>query len=248
MMVFSPKSLVSSKEGQTYFRHYFIPNNCNNNKPHALRPGALKFYAALLIIVKLASTSFFFFSYPDQASFASITTANIRNLTNSARIAEGLDPLTENSTLNQAAMAKAKDMVANNYFAHTSPSGTSPWYWFKNAGYIYTFAGENLAMDFIEAEDVVNAWMASPTHRKNIVNTKYEEIGIVSATGSTFILWTDLIETMQKKAASVGGNAIIIIMREKDSEASAFYHPKMGFIGGSSTQKNLTGIVIRIID
>lgn len=79
-------------------------------------------------------------------------------------------------------------------------------------------------------------------------NIKYEEIGIVSATGSTFILWTDLIETMQKKAASVGGNAIIIIMREKDSEASAFYHPKMGFIGGSSTQKNLTGIVIRIID
>ncbi len=183
MMVFSPKSLVSSKEGQTYFRHYFIPNNCNNNKPHALRPGALKFYAALLIIVKLASTSFFFFSYPDQASFASITTANIRNLTNSARIAEGLDPLTENSSLNQAAMAKAKDMVANNYFAHTSPSGTSPWYWFKNAGYIYTFAGENLAMDFIEAEDVVNAWMASPTHRKNIVNSKYEEIGIAVLPG-----------------------------------------------------------------
>jgi len=183
MMAYSPKNLANCPEESNYFEHYFIPNDCNQHKPHALRPSALKFYSSLLIIVKLVATSFFFFSYPNEASFSSITTTNIINLTNAARIAEGLGPLNQNSVLNQAAMAKANDMIANNYFAHTSPSGTSPWYWFKQADYIYTYAGENLAMDFIEAEDVVDAWMASPTHRKNIVNGKYQEIGVAVKPG-----------------------------------------------------------------
>lgn len=74
-------------------------------------------------------------------------------------------------------------MFENNYFAHESPSGDPPWKWFKESGYVYTYAGENLAMNFVEAEEVHEAWMASPTHRANIVNSNYREIGVAAGVG-----------------------------------------------------------------
>jgi hypothetical protein len=78
---------------------------------------------------------------------------------------------------------KANDMAEKGYFAHTSPEGKTPWYWFKQAGYDYSYAGENLAVNFFESKDVAEAWMNSPTHRANIVKKDYTEIGIAVATG-----------------------------------------------------------------
>ncbi|MBI4101680.1 MAG: hypothetical protein HY443_01810, partial [Candidatus Nealsonbacteria bacterium] len=69
------------------------------------------------------------------------------------------------------------------YFSHVSPQGQNPWYWLDQVGYSFSYAGENLAVSFFESKDAVNAWMASPGHRKNILNGKFTEIGVGWALG-----------------------------------------------------------------
>jgi hypothetical protein len=75
-------------------------------------------------------------------------------------------------------------MAKNSYFAHVSPSGLNSWYWFKQAGYSFSYAGENLAVDFTDSDAVNQAWLDSPTHRANILNGHYTEIGIATAEGT----------------------------------------------------------------
>jgi hypothetical protein len=91
--------------------------------------------------------------------------------------------LKESPTLNNAAKQQALAMVLHNYFAHISPEGVTPWFWFKSNGYSYRYAGENLAIDFLGSSDVVNAWMNSLGHRQNILNDKYQEIGVAVVQG-----------------------------------------------------------------
>lgn len=79
---------------------------------------------------------------------------------------------------------KAKDMAENQYFAHTSPTGLTPWYWFTKAGYRFVYAGENLAVNFSESIDVKNAWVASPTHHANLISDKFDEVGIATYQGT----------------------------------------------------------------
>ncbi|HEX9502698.1 MAG TPA: CAP domain-containing protein [Patescibacteria group bacterium] len=102
----------------------------------------------------------------------------ILDLVNQDRINHGLSTLNLNSTLNLAALAKAQDMRIHKYFAHTSPTGATPWHWFKTMGYNYTYAGENLAEGYSDAQDLENSWMASPTHRANILSPFYSEVGL----------------------------------------------------------------------
>jgi hypothetical protein len=103
-------------------------------------------------------------------------------------------------------MLKAQDMAAKGYFAHTSPEGRSPWYWFDQAGYKFIFAGENLAVNFDETKDVENALLASPTHRANILDKNFTEIGIATYPGeykgmrTTFVV--ESFGTPQKKAVA----------------------------------------------
>ena len=75
-------------------------------------------------------------------------------------------------------------MAAKGYFAHTSPDGHDPWYWFTREGYAYTYAGENLAVDFTDSAIVEEAWMNSPEHRANLLNGNYTEVGIAIAEGT----------------------------------------------------------------
>ena len=74
-------------------------------------------------------------------------------------------------------------MFADNYWAHNSPKGKTPWSFIVNAGYHYTLAGENLAKNFDTSQGVVNAWMASSTHRDNIVKPGYTDIGFAVVNG-----------------------------------------------------------------
>lgn len=98
--------------------------------------------------------------------------------TNSTRKTLGLSELSVNPALVSAAVAKGSNMCADQYWAHISPSGLTPWVFMKNAGYKYAVAGENLARDFADTGSMMSAWMASPTHKANIANSKYKEIGI----------------------------------------------------------------------
>jgi len=109
---------------------------------------------------------------------STITAEELVNLTNKERQVNGLNLLTINPVLNQAAQTKAADMIANNYWAHTSPAGQTPWAFLKNVNYRYLYAGENLARDFYDSIAVVSAWMNSPTHKDNILSSRYRETGI----------------------------------------------------------------------
>jgi uncharacterized protein YkwD len=97
---------------------------------------------------------------------------------NHDRSEHGLAPLQIDSTLNLAALAKAQDMINKNYFAHTSPEGTTPWHWFKTMGYNYAYAGENLAQGYSQVAELESSLMASPTHRANILSPFYSQVGL----------------------------------------------------------------------
>ena len=105
-------------------------------------------------------------------------------LTNIQRQQNHLPVLQMNSELAAAAGAKAQNMFAENYWAHNSPSGKTPWDFIRGAGYNYVYAGENLARGFTTAQDTVNAWMASPDHRANILSPNYNDVGFAVAEGS----------------------------------------------------------------
>lgn len=146
-----------------------------------LGSGALALFIALGGIVFLGS------GLHQQAlrspQVAAVVSATLVDLANADRAAEGLQNLTVNPALVAVAQAKANDMATKGYFAHTSPEGFDPWYWFKQEGYAFTYAGENLAVDFSDSADVERAWMDSPTHRKNVLDPQYTEIGIATAQG-----------------------------------------------------------------
>ncbi len=117
-------------------------------------------------------------------SLASVISAVLVDLANGDRGAYALHGLSVNPVLTAAAQAKADDMAAHGYFAHVSPEGQNSWYWFKQAGYSFMYAGENLAVDFSDSADVERAWMDSPTHRANILDGHFTEIGIATAQGT----------------------------------------------------------------
>src|SRR5207253_1856778 len=106
-----------------------------------------------------------------------ISTDALLTFTNQKRQDDGIAPLHISSELSSAASAKAADMFAKDYWAHNSPDGTTPWFFFQKVGYNYVYAGENLAKDFDNSEGVINGWMGSPSHRENMLNGKYDEVG-----------------------------------------------------------------------
>ncbi len=111
-------------------------------------------------------------------SAQAISIQQILDQINLDRAQAGLSALHLDSTLNLAALAKARDMVDHGYFAHTSPQGVEPWHWFRALGYDYTYAGENLAKGFADPSDLESSLMASPSHRANILSSNYSEVGL----------------------------------------------------------------------
>jgi hypothetical protein len=146
-----------------------------------LRARLIKFVFYIFIFSQLSLFSFFF-AY-DPALAADITTQKVIDLANADRAEKGIQLLEENDKLARVAKDKAEDMVAKNYFAHNSPEGVNPWHWFEKENYDYNYAGENLAMDFTSAEKMNQAWLDSPTHRANILNGNFKEIGVAVKEG-----------------------------------------------------------------
>ncbi len=166
-----------------WLHSHFIPSHHNGYQPYFLR---LKIAAGILGLVLgvealyLAQT---FLVLPQSDYFAAIFATVLVDQTNQSRMTENLSTLAVNTTLERAAQLKADDMAKKSYFAHNSPDGKTPWYWFETVGYDYAAAGENLAVNFTDSKDITEAWMHSPTHRANIMNGNYTEIGIATARG-----------------------------------------------------------------
>jgi uncharacterized protein YkwD len=107
-------------------------------------------------------------------------------LVNTERAQNGEEPLVPNVQLERAAESHGQEMIALNYFEHVSPSGLTPVGRIKTTGYIPSgevgyVIGENLAwgtLSLATPQAIVNAWIASPGHLANILETKYRETGI----------------------------------------------------------------------
>ncbi len=164
-----------------------IRRKSKKQKPPLLHFGvfiAAVFAITLITKINLISSSPIYSKIFHSNFLATILPQVLINETNTDRNKQNLPSLASNSLLEKAATLKAQDMIKNQYFAHSSPSGINPWYWLDKVGYNFSSAGENLAMNFFESEDVARAWMDSPPHEANILNKHYTEMGVGVAEGT----------------------------------------------------------------
>lgn len=138
-----------------------------------------------LRVFLIASSAIFLFSTHSAVFAAGLIgkEAEIIQLTNQIRQQQGLPILSVDEQLNISAEAKAENMAVNGYFSHVDKNGIRMGYWIISSGYNYLRAGENLAKGFTNVEDLMTAWINSPTHYANLVNANYREIGIGIASG-----------------------------------------------------------------
>lgn len=186
----SVSSNAKDSAGGGSLKAFFIPHAGNNYKPKSLHPKRLLLYAGVALVIKLMMVLVVFF-YPMVAWMTPDVSAEegkkIIVLTNNLRKDLSLNVLTENQKLDQAAVDKVEDMFINQYFAHLSPQNRDLEYFLKLASYKnYTMAGENLAMGFNNAIEVMTAWENSPTHYNNLVDPNFKEIGVALA-GNTYL-------------------------------------------------------------
>jgi len=160
----------------------FVPCEENKFRPHFLKSKFLLYYILVLFVLKVSVLPLLY-CLPESSLFADLTKTSLMEMMNTDRTSLGMQSLKENEKLNEAARLKAQDMMEKDYFAHYSPEGTTPWFFFDQADYSYKFAGENLAIGFIDSEEVYGAWLDSPTHKENILNAKYSETGIAILKG-----------------------------------------------------------------
>lgn len=164
-------------------KNHFIPHKGNDYKPHFLRNESMLAIFLLIIVVELAFLAQIFIVFDKTKFLAAVLPGVLTSLTNDVRIDNNIGTLTPNPLLEKAAQMKADDMASRGYFAHNTPDGKTPWYFLEQVGYKYSYAGENLAVNFFESPDVSRAWMNSPSHRANIIKNEYTEIGIAVASG-----------------------------------------------------------------
>lgn len=176
--------MPSYTEAMRALKRAFLPDGSRRQKASGIAPPAIFLYIVFFILLHLGFNIVIKF-YPGILGISSaITVEELVRISNAQRTENGLPPLSFNPGLATAATLKGQDMFAGNYWAHVSPAGKDPWVWVKGAGYDYLYAGENLAKDFIDSTSVVNAWMASPSHRDNILSPRFKDIGIAVLDGN----------------------------------------------------------------
>ena len=197
-----------AKLGST-LTHLFRPSKRNYYRSKLLHPESI-LYFCLIVLASFSIVRALRF-FPSLSSsilgYASnITAEDVLIQTNHQRVNQGLSELKINEKLSQAALAKGQDMFTDQYWSHTSPDGMEPWSFIKESGYVYKAAGENLARDFMDTTEMMEAWMKSPTHRANIVNNKFEEIGIAVINGNLQGFETTLVVQMFGSPTTVANN------------------------------------------
>lgn len=179
-----------------FLHHFLIPRESNNYRAKILHHKSIFCLILLLFISQfLISTTKSNFSNVLGIT-TDISSQELLLLTNQKRQENGLQPLTLNEQLSQAAALKGNDMFGKNYWSHNSPDGITPWFFIKRAGYNYVYAGENLARGFTSSTTVVEAWMASPSHKENVLSKNYKEIGFAVLKGKLLGEETTLVVEM----------------------------------------------------
>ena len=178
--------LGRNPRGSGLLKDLFIPHEGNDYKPQALQPRRLFFHALAAMAIKVLFVAFLL-SFPIQAwltpDILLEQSRRIVDLTNNIRTGLNLAGLTNNTILEKAALAKAQDMFVGQYFAHVSPEKKSLRTFLDIYGYGFRMAGENLALGFASADEVVTAWKKSPTHYANLIDSDFTEIGVAAVSG-----------------------------------------------------------------
>ena len=201
--------------------HFFIPTAKNNYHAHAVRHKTLAFIGILTIALKISLTASLFFIYPSVAEFSQITSESMLNLTNQARTENNLGELTPSQELSMAARMHAQDMIIHDYFEHTSPDGQEFTNWINQVNYQYQVVGENLAIDFHNAESIHQALMDSSAHQENILNQEFDEIGLAVVEGEIDNKKTTVLVQMFGKRGVVLGESTMVPI----SQGSTYYIP-----------------------
>jgi hypothetical protein len=129
--------------------------------------------AALMLVVSLIG-----FASLAYAQSQPLNASQIIEKSNFQRELIGAKKLNINEQLMNAAQKKAEHMAKNQYFSHNLPDGTAPWQFIQNSGYEYLEAGENLAITNQSDSQVVDGWMNSLTHKENLLNKNFSDIGV----------------------------------------------------------------------
>ncbi|MBI3385193.1 hypothetical protein HY030_03315 [Candidatus Gottesmanbacteria bacterium] len=165
-------------------QHLFLPHPTNNHKARLLHHSSLLVYIFLFLASQIMFSLVMFTSPQVLGLATNINSQDLEEAVNKERIENGLTPLKINNLLNKAATEKANDMFTKGYWAHFAPDGKTPWFFIDQAGYQYKYAGENLARDFALSNQVVAAWMKSATHKKNILDSKFSDMGLAVVNGN----------------------------------------------------------------
>jgi uncharacterized protein YkwD len=163
-------------------------------KHHSAKMHAKVYWPYIPLIVLLFGAAFINIWQPLQSNKTAtlaysteMSRSALLSATNVQRNSNGQSSLTINDKLNAAAQAKANDMVARNYWSHNTPDGEEPWVFFDAQGYVYTKAGENLAYGFDTSNATIIGWMNSPTHKANLLDSAFTEVGFGFANSSDFV-------------------------------------------------------------
>ncbi len=159
-------------------RRFLLPSSKNNYTPLLLHRSALVIYVVVIFLFNIVVGQLQISSV-----YADVDASALYGLHNSTRSSNGLPTLSINQQLVTSATNKAKAMLDSDCWDHYCPPGTSPWSFILNTGYEYVYAGENLGEGFTNSSTLMNAWMNSATHRANILNSNFIEIGIGFASG-----------------------------------------------------------------
>jgi uncharacterized protein YkwD len=221
------------------FKKYFIPHAENKYHPHILHPKRAIFYSAFFIGLKALVLVFVMliplpaFVTPDVLA---VEQDRLVGLINCIRAAHDRPALEVRSVLNRSANLKAGDMAEQQYFSHVGPHGHTLDYFLRQAGYSYATAGENLAMGFFSADEVVRAWEKSPGHYANMIDSEYVELGTSMMSG----LYTDIPTAYAVAHFGTPEKALPATDTNTDSSVSETPRPSQGSPAGGVLSKKVT--------
>lgn len=195
------------KHTKEYLKHYY---------PYI--PLFISIFALVLVVL----SPYHFAKRSVLGSTTNISSASLLDITNNERQNNGITELQVNTLLEKAAQLKADDMQKRNYWAHQTPDGKDPWIFIASAGYNYAKAGENLAYGFNDSKAIIDGWLNSPSHRKNLLDSTFTEVGFGITSSNNF--------------NGDGPATIVVAMYGLPANQAASISPTMDVLGGEANQ------------
>ena len=222
-----------------------LPHKANQYRPHAIR----RYGIAIIVAVVFGLQSLYFGVVEGRTlgTQAEVTTAGLLSATNQARADAREQPLVINEQLAKAAQLKVQDMFNDQYWAHIAPDGTTPWHWFSEAGYTYAEAGENLAKNFVSSESAVAAWLASPTHRANLLKADYKDVGFAVMDGILEGKPTTLVVALYGTSEQTAAQGALASTQSSDMNAAVSIMTRIGLGLRSLSPVAVSSIVVLLL-